>query len=88
MVRLLEQEGEDPVHVQRFGVPGHGAREAAEERGVDAVAAEQVVDQADQPGVRRRQLLRSQRAEHRVQFGGEEVTATEQFGFESTQCRS
>ncbi|CAM5355995.1 hypothetical protein SGRIM128S_03013 [Streptomyces griseomycini] len=60
LLRLLQQEGEDPVHVQRLGVPRHGAREAAEERDVAAVGAEQAVGQPDQARVRGRQFLGGQ----------------------------
>ncbi len=83
---LVEQERPDLPGEEQLRVVGHGVGEAAEQRHVFPVRAEQVVDPGEQPVPGLSQPRRRQPGQCRAQFTGEQVSAPRQIGVQRHQA--
>ena len=82
LLRLLQQQGEDPVHEEAHGVVGHAGREAAEERGVPPVRAERRVDLGEERTADGAERLGGHRGERVACGRGKKVAALQQVGLQ------
>ncbi|GAA3069640.1 hypothetical protein GCM10020000_62600 [Streptomyces olivoverticillatus] len=85
LLRLLQQQGEDAVHIEREGVVRHRVREPLEERHVRAVRAELGVDGPQQAPAAVRERPGARRTQRRPQRTGQRVPAVHQLRLQRGQ---